>query len=704
MTFGPIQISKHAFQFLTPLGLALPAMARATVSTEGPSMSLSVASALMMAAGLSAAGYTYIKDRQVKLLLKDGQKSVDLAHALVANATDAIVTISEAGLVMNMNPAAEELFQYSVRDLLGKNVAVILPPPERGRRRENYIQNPGSHELNAALKDGTRLPVEVAFSVVSMDDPKVFSLIIRNLKNTRNKQETLHHQHDMLSEIVANAGMLLCVIDRNGKIIHFNRACEQLTDFSFGEINKQCIWDVMAVPEASEEMKEQYSEYFRGPFPIQTQSIWVARDLSSKRINWTYTTLKDSYGQAQFLIASGMPVPAVESAPQITSQTDKMEVVGRLAGGLAHDFNNLLTAITGYSGLILGSIQEQDPIRHDVEEIRKASDRGAQITRQLLALSRKQILNPRDFDLNEVLQDLEIMFKRILGESIHLEFDLGKVPAIVRADQTQIEQAIINVVVNARDAMQKGGKLTIATKCFSLPQGDAYTDPPLPPGKYCGLRITDTGVGMDAETRGHIFEPFFPAKDGGTGLGLGLATVYGIVRQCGGALSVTSRAGEGTSFLIYLQRGNEVATSAETKRGVLKLVPKGSETVLVAESDEILRNAITRGLTQYGYTVLAAVSAEDAVQRSKQHEGKIHLLVLDAFAPSIGGPALSQSIRLERQDARTLYITTQPADQVVRYGLSPSNTFVVGNKFDAEGFAEKVRELLDVKSMSVGAS
>ena len=703
MTLGPRQISKNTMRLLTPLGISLPLMAQAPGSGDGTAIGVSIASAMMLATGLSAAGYAYLKHRQLKRPLEDEEHPGDLALDLIANAKDAILMINEAGLIMNMNQAAEELFQYSIRDLAGKNVSVILPPPERGRRRENYIQNPGSHELSAALKDGTRVPIEAAFSEVSAEAPKVYSLIIRNISNTRGKHEVLHQQRDMLAEIVANAGMLLCVIGRDGKVVHFNRACENLTDFSFGEIKTQCLWDVVATPEESLAMEAEMLALFKGPFPLHTTSVWSARDYTQKKLSWTYTALNDSFGMPQYLIGSGMVLRTEEKAGVQSSQTEKMEAVGRLAGGLAHDFNNLLTSITGYSGLILGSIKESDPIRHDVEEIRKASDRGAQITRQLLAVSRKQVLQSKEFDLNDVLQDLRIMFKRILGEGIHLELDLSRTAAMVKADQGQIEQAIINIVVNARDAMAQGGKLTIATKSFSLPKGDAFTDPPLPTGNYCGLRITDTGKGMDAETRRHIFEPFFSTKDGG-GAGMGLATVYGIVRQCGGSLAVTSKVDHGTSFLLYLQRGAHAERPMESMRTVLKLVPKGSETVLVAESDEILRNAITRGLSQFGYTIIEAVSADDAIQRSKQFDGKIHLIVANAFSPTIDGPALSQTIRMERSDARTLYITTEPEDSVVRYGLSVSNTFIVGSKFDAEYFAEKVREVLDVKSMSVGAS
>ncbi len=628
-----------------------------------------------------------------------------IARQLLFGAKEAVFVIDESGLIDSLNPAAERMFGYPEGKIKGQNIATLIPPPDRGRRRANYIQNPGSHELVGIHQNGNRIAIESSCSEIHGGERKLFSLIIRDITDTRNKQASIDFQQNLLAEILRNTGILLFVIDRGGRIVQFNRTCENLTEFSLGEIKGQRLWDIVAKPSESESMQKEVELWFEGPFPLRQNSTWAARDDSHKKINWTLTPLRDPFDQIDYLIGAGYVLVAEQvTFDPATAQTQKMDAVGRFAGGLAQDFSNLLTAITGYSGLLLGSLDETSPLRKDVEEIKKASDRGTRITKQLLAVSRRQILRPREFDLNEVLADMEMMLRRILGDRIAVEFDLHQPSARIRADQGQIEQAIINIVVNAREAMPKGGTLSITTKMLSFSEMDSTMDPPLAPGSYCGLRITDDGCGMDEQTQKHLFEPFFTTKKTASATGMGLATVYGVVRQSEGAIRVTSSLNGGSSFLLCFPSAEMGEGRKYPEKTILKIVPTGSETVMIAESDEQLRATLAKGLARFGYRVLEAVSGSDAKEMSGNWKEEIHLLVANALMPSIGGPDLARSIHMQRPETKVLYISAEPEEKVMRYGLSNNNTYLIAGTFNPEHFAERVRQVLDTNSMSAGAS
>ncbi len=668
--------------------------------------STDLVSFLALVAVMGAAGFGVSRfDNKVRGQPKESGDSM-IARQLLFGAKDAVFVIDEAGLIESLNPSAERMFGYAEGKIKGQNIATLIPPPDRGRRRENYIQNPGSHELVGIHQNGDRIAIESSFSQIADDQRRLFSLIIRDITDTREKQAAIDSRQNLLGEILRKVGTLLFVIDREGKIVHFNRACENLTEFSFGEIKNQKLWDVVATPRDVESMQKEVALWFEGPFPLQQNSSWAARDDSQKKIAWTFTSLSDSLHQVEYLIGAGYVVPAEKiSFDPATAQSQKMDAVGRFAGGLAHDFSNLLTAITGYSGLLLGSLDETNPLRKDVEEIKKASDHGTRITRQLLAVSRRQILRPRYFDLNEVLGDMEMMLHRILGDRIAIEFDLHQPSVKIHADQGQIEQALINIVVNARDAMPDGGKLSIATRIHSISGIDSTTtDPPLAPGSYCQLRITDNGCGMDEQTLKHLFEPFFTTKKTASATGMGLATVYGVVRQSDGAIRVTSSLNEGSSFFLYFPSAEMAEGRKYQEKTVLKIVPTGSETVMIVEGDDRLRATLAKGLARFGYRILEAVSGNDALEMSRNWTDKIHLLVANALMPSIGGPDLARSFHMQRPETKVLYISAEPEENVVRYGLSINNTYLIADTFNSEHFAERIRRVLDSKSMSAGAS
>lgn len=687
---------------LASLSFGLPSDAQPTQAVVQPTPN-SAAAFVAMAASIGAVGYALsrFKSKKAEPRVSEGDL---ITRNLIFSAKEAIFVLNEAGAIQSLNPAAERIFGYSEGQIRGQNISILIPPPDRARKRADYIQNAGSHELAGVRQDGVRIPIETSFNEIQLAGNKLFSLIIRDITNTKQRTDETDSRKAFLSDVLRDAATLIFVIDHDGVIVQFNRACEDLTDFSFGEIRNQKIWDIVAAPPDVEAFKEDFLSLFAGPFPLHRISIWAARDYSHKKLSLTYTPIKDEWGRPQFLIGAGYPL--TPNHPDLDSQSchiQKMEAVGRLAGGLAYDFNNLLTAITGYSGLLLGSLEETNPMRKDVEEIQKASDRGAMLTRQLLAVSRRQVLKPVDFDLNEVLNDMEMVIRRILGDRIGIEFDLTPQKTILHADQGQIEQAIINIIVNAREAMPGGGKLTISTQFFSLPHGDSEVDQPLEPGSYFCLKISDNGRGMNEETLRHIFEPFFTTKEASKGAGMGMATVYGIIRQSDGALKVTSRPGFGSSVFIYLPSAETLTRRQRPEKTVLKIVPTGSETILLVESDLTLRETIAKGLAHFGYRIIEAASGNEARELSRDWEGRIHLLIANALMPNVGGPDLARTIRMQRSDTKVLYVSAGPAEAVIRYGLSAENTYLITDTFNAEHFAERVRELLDAKSMSMGA-
>ncbi len=375
-------------------------------------------------------------------------------------------------------------------------------------------------------------------------------------------------------------------------------------------------------------------------------------------------------------------------------QAQKMEAVGRLAGGVAHDFNNLLTVINGYSQITLDHLGSTDPLREKIAEIKKAGDRAAGLIRQLLAFSRQQVLAPRVLDLNAVVVGLEKMLRRLIGEDIELVTQAAPALGRVKADAGQIEQVIMNLVVNARDAMSKGGKLVLKTANSELDEDFARQHPPTLPGRYVMLAVSDTGCGMNAETRARIFEPFFTTKEPGKGTGLGLSTVYGIVKQSGGYVWVDSELGQGATFKVYLPRVEEsVELTQQAKTGAP--LPKGSETVLIVEDDASVRLLARQVLESNGYTVFEASQGEEALLFCKQHNGPINLLLTDAVMPQLSGPELAKQLVPLRPQMKMLFMSAYMDKATVQHDVLDAGMAFLQKPFTPDTLVRKVREVLD---------
>jgi PAS domain S-box-containing protein len=425
----------------------------------------------------------------------------------------------------------------------------------------------------------------------------------------------------------------------------------------------------------------------------------VARD---GRILWVEartTVVKNAEGRPVGMRGVMMDITAGKETDRAKSQLEeelrqaqKIESIGRLAGGVAHDFNNLLTAINGYADLMLEDLADDHRWRGAVTEIRRAGERAADLTGQLLAFSRRQLLQPRVLDLNVLVTESTKMLTRLLGEDIEVITSLDPTLGHVTADAGQLHQIILNLAVNARDAMPRGGQLTIETQNVVLDEEQLHLS--LPPGAYVMLAVSDNGSGMDQETLSRIFDPFFTTKESTKGTGLGLSTVYGIVKQSGGTIFVYSEPGRGTTFKIYLPRSDK-AVSATTEPRVEVDTLRGSETVLVVEDEEAVRKLIEQALRKYGYRVIEATNGAEALRVCENHDPPIRLMVTDVVMPGMSGRELAARVREQLPDLRVLYMSGYTDDTVIRHGLLDASMFFLQKPFTPSALARKVRETLD---------
>ncbi len=406
-------------------------------------------------------------------------------------------------------------------------------------------------------------------------------------------------------------------------------------------------------------------------------------------------TLYENGKEEKFVVGIISDITERKNLEEQLLHSVKMEAIGRLAGGIAHDFNNLMTSVIGYSDLTLMRIGTDDPLRRGIEQIRKAGQSAAALTNQLLVFSRKQVLQPKVLDLNCVIADIEKMLRRVIGEDIIVVSELSPGLRRVMGDPGQIEQVIMNLAVNARDAMPLGGKLTIETQNRYLDEAYAQQHVDVQPGDYVMLAVSDSGIGMNEETRSHIFEPFFTTKEKGKGTGLGLATVYGIVRQSGGHIWVYSEPGQGTCFKVYLPRVD--ADSGRPNRGPVncEVVRGKSETILLVEDDDCVRDLASTCLRVSGYMILVARNGEEALRIFKENEQSILMLITDVVMPGVSGRDLAQIMRPLSPGLKVLYMSGYTDDAIVQHGVLEAGVNFLQKPFTLEALASKVRQVFD---------
>jgi PAS domain S-box-containing protein len=487
------------------------------------------------------------------------------------------------------------------------------------------------------------------------------------------------------------------MMDADGKIRGWNPQAETVFRWSAAEVMGRPLADIIIPPAQREKHANGLRRFLTtGAGPILNQRVEltaIRKDGREFPVELSVTPIRVG-GDLSFS-AFLRDITERKQLLQHLIESQKMEAVGRLAGGVAHDFNNLLTTIFGYTELLAEQLPAGSPARHDVEEIQKAGHRAATLTRQLLAFRGQQILQPVVLSVNDLVEDLETMLRSLIGGGVKLRTMLAKDAGNVRADRGQLEQVVVNLVVNARDAMPNGGSLSISTQNAVLNEEYAKAHQTLVPGAYVALLVRDTGVGMDAQTQARIFEPFFTTGVKVKGTGLGLSTAHGIVQQSGGYIWAHSEPGQGSTFTVYLPRV-DAPVGARVRPAAPPATLSGTETVLLAEDDELLR-PLARGLLEkLGYTVLDAATAEEALSLARAHHGPIHLLIADVVMPGDSGRGLARRLAEVRPDTRVLYTSGYTGDAIVYHGMLEPGLSYLQKPFTPVALAQKVRQVLDV--------
>jgi two-component system cell cycle sensor histidine kinase/response regulator CckA len=474
------------------------------------------------------------------------------------------------------------------------------------------------------------------------------------------------------------------------RFLQVNDAAVRQYGYTADEFDAMTILDIR-LPEERAGFKEQMRTWLDS---AQVQASWKHVRKDGRALNVEITSHQVEYAGRRVRLMVAQDVSERQSLEEQLRQAQKMEAVGRLAGGVAHDFNNLLMVIKGHTELLLNVLPPSDQISRKIEHIDRAADRATALTRQLLAFSRMQVLQPRAINLNTIVEDMGNLLPRLIGEDIELVIRPATALGTIRADGSQMEQVIMNLAVNARDAMPGGGKLVIETENADLDHSYSAGHPVVKPGRYVMLAVSDSGVGMDAATQAHIFEPFFTTKEQGKGTGLGLATVYGVVKQSGGFIWVYSEVGKGTCFKIYLPR---VDQAAEAPGAVLPFaeVPRGTETVLLSEDEQDVREVAREFLESGGYTVIEAQNGTEALELGLKHNGKIDLLITDMVMPGMRGQELAARLSQQRSDLRVLYMSGYSEHSAADGALSDRRVRLLTKPFSRSVLLRTVRELLN---------
>ncbi len=514
--------------------------------------------------------------------------------------------------------------------------------------------------------------------------------VSRDVTDRRRAEEQLRVQ---LSALQAAANAII-MTDAQMQVIWVNAAFTVATGYTIEEAIGRRL-DFLACETATKEQLTSIKE------TIKQGEVWHG-ELTNRRKNstefpadLTVTPVRDEHGTLTHFIGIMQDVTQQHRLQEQLVQAQKMEAVGRLAGGVAHDFNNILTAVLGYSELLLQRSATTDPLHRHAEEIRKSAERAASLTQQLLAFSRRQPVQLRVLNLNDLVADLDKMLRRLVGENIHMVTHCSRDLGCVRADTGQMQQVIMNLVVNARDAMSEGGTLTLQTANIHFDETYAQSYPDVTPGDYVMLAISDTGMGMTAEVKGHLFEPFFTTKGVGVGTGLGLAMCYGIVKQCGGHINVYSEPGQGTAFRIYLPR--VMGKVERAPRGIERAeIPRGTETILIVEDEPEVRALAVLVLHELGYQVLEAANGEEALQLiAGLDRQQLHLLVTDVVMPRMGGPHLAEAVVKCHPETKVLFISGYPDETIAQRGTVPANLAFLPKPFTPSALARCIRDVLD---------
>ncbi len=626
------------------------------------------------------------------------QRKQALAHYqnLVEQSNDAIYLLYQNKFEL-INRRFTKMFGYTLEECRsnGFNFLDLIAPEslenlrKRMERMEHGQKVDTLYEFTALSKNGSRIICEASVSYVDYKGGRATQGIIRDISARKKAEEDIRK----LSRAVEQSPNAIIITDLEGTIEYVNPAFTEVTGFNAKEAVGQN-------PRILKSLKTDPQVYTDLWTTVTAGRVWTGSFVNAKKdgsVFWVKAVISpifDNDGKITHFLSLQEDISEKMQLEEQFRQSQKMEAIGQLAGGVAHDFNNLLTVINGYSELLLAKSDRKDSIFEPLQQIKQAGERASSLTRQLLAFSRKQIMQPVILSVNRLLKDMEKMLRRLIGEDIDFIAIYEKNLRQIKADPGQIEQVILNLVVNARDAMPDGGKLTIETMNVRLTDVFKKSSRELTDGWYVMIAVSDTGIGMDKDSQEHIFEPFYTTKEQGKGTGLGLSTVYGIVKQSGGSIWVYSEPGLGTTFKVYFPQVKEENLPDSSSVGQEKIL-SGSETVLITEDEEFVRELVTTGLSEYGYRIIAAKNREKALAAAREHKGKIDLLLTDVVMPGGSGGELAKEMTALYPSVKTLFMSGYTDESIVQHGMLNEDTNFIQKPFSIETLAEKIRTVLD---------
>ncbi len=634
---------------------------------------------------------------------QDNDPDLDLIRklTLAVDQSPASIFISDRhGTIEYVNDRFCEVTGYSRKEALGRNPRLLssgLTPRamyddmwrtlEAGQTWRGELQNRrkgGELYWDAATLSPLRDPdgTVTHFVAVQVD-----------ITERRATVEALEASERRLRRLFETVNLIVLVLDRDARVEYMNPYALRLTGYAEDEVRGADWFATFLASDDMPHLRAVFAEMLEGERHAHVSNDIRTRMGERRRISWHNTVLRDRDGTATGTLSVGEDVTDHDRLEEQFRRAQKMEAVGRLASGVAHDFNNLLTVIISYAELLREQLGAAHPLLDEVDPILHAAEDATALSRQLLAFSRQQVISPRVIVLEELVVQSEKLLRRVIGDDVRLATRLGDPTSTVLIDPSQFDQVVMNLAVNARDAMPDGGTLTIETSQVTLDEAFADAHWPVRPGRYAQLAMSDSGIGMDAGTQARIFEPFFTTKELGKGTGLGLATVYGIVKQSEGFIWVYSEPGIGTTFRIYLPLTPAAAEAPVTAPA--PAVRGGTETILLVEDSAAVREATRRALEAFGYTVVAAPDARAALDVAARRAGPIDLLLTDVVMPGLGGSQLAHELAASRPGARVLFMSGYTDDAIVRQRALFRGTHYLQKPFTRESLARKVREALD---------
>src|SRR6266853_723494 len=644
--------------------------------------------------------YTLFQQLQIHRMRRRLIRGEELFRLISENAADLIAVVDMEGKRIFNSFSYERVLGYSLEELRASSSSEQIHPEDREKVRQaaEEARHTGVGkplEYRVRHKDGSWRVLESTASVIrnSKGEPDNLVVVNRDVTERRRSAEALRRSEAGFRSVVEDAPYGIYRASLSGELVLVNSALEKMLGYSSqGELLRTNLGSgVYRYPIEHQKLNETllHQETVK-----DVEVEWKRKDGAPIIVRCSGCPIKDETGEVAYVEVFAEDITERRTLERQLRMAQKMEAVGRLSGGIAHDFNNLLGVIIGYIQVMKRSLQPENPLHEYAREIEKASQRAVSLTRQLLAFSRQQVLEPIILNLNGLVSDMEKMLPRLIGEDIQLNLLLDPAIGQVKADPGQIEQVVMNLAVNSRDAMPDGGKLTIQTTNAELDAAFAREHAGSIPGQYVMLAVTDTGTGMDPETQAQIFEPFFTTKDRDKGTGLGLATVYGVVKQSSGYITVDSEKGKGAAFNIYLPRIEKpVATRCESSQGPLTV--SGCETILLVEDAEPLRKLAHMFLRDNGYMVLTAADGSEAQQVAAQNPGPIHLLVTDVVMPGINGRVLAERLAPRHPAMKVLYMSGYTDSFIAGHGVLEEGVHLLHKPFTEESLLRKVRELLD---------